>query len=471
MPKIKNVFLNKASVYLVGTLSTKMLNVLLVPIYAYFVSSEDLGDYDYVIAIANIITPIVYAVIWEAILRYCIRTNEKKDLEAYLSTAVLFFAMMNVAAIVVVFVISFFYKDIITLVLIMSFILVYGAASMWQYATRSLGENKRYVVAGISGSATFVVCNILFIAIYKLNYLGLSVSQIISQLVIVVVLESKVHLISRCKTKLFSKTKLKEMLAFSIPLVINNISLWIYLSGNKVIIQNFIGVADNGLYSFASRFSILISLFSTVISMAVIEESYSFNTLEEYKNRMSKLITIISKGYFSLSTLALPAIYILYTIAFKNTEYYSSSNYIYLLLLSALFTALSNNFGSSFQVTNNTKYISITTIMGAVVALVLSLLLVKPMGIYGVLIGGTIGPLVMMQTRAIYAKKSTGLALNWFNNIVILIVGVLVYFVLMTNKSLLVQTALFFAVAVFLIFEYRNEIRLLLSVMYKSKGD
>ena len=132
----------------------------------------------------------------------------------------------------------------------------------------------------------------------------------------------------------------------------------------RIIIKNMIGIMENGLYAFASKFSLIISLISMVVSMAVIEEAYSYNTIEEYKNKMSSLISIISKAYFGIIALAIPALYILYSIAFRQTGYYASVDYIFLLLQGALFTALSNNFGSAFQVTDNTKYIFLTTLAG-----------------------------------------------------------------------------------------------------------
>lgn len=67
--KIKNGFLKKTSIYFIGTLSTKMISVMLVPIYAYFVAVNDLSDYDYFATIASTLSPIVFAAIWEAILK------------------------------------------------------------------------------------------------------------------------------------------------------------------------------------------------------------------------------------------------------------------------------------------------------------------------------------------------------------------------------------------------------------------
>lgn len=451
-----NSIIKKMIIYFIGTLSSRMLSVLLVPIYAFFVKVEELGKYDYIIAIVNIIMPIVYVVIWESILKYFMKDRESNILEKYISTVVVFFSMITIVFILISIVIGLYIEDKWMVFWITIFSIVLGALYIWQFAARALGENKRYVKAGIWGSAILIICDFLFIVFYKLDFLALMLANIVSQVFVIVIIEQKIHLLRRVKLNLYDIKILRMMLYFSGPLVINNISLWAYSSGGRIIIQNTLGATENGLYSFASKFSILINLFSTVISMAVIEEAYSFKTMEEYRIKMTKLIFIISKAYLGLVLFALPAIYILYSIVFFNTGYYISVDYIFLLLMGTLFTALANNYGSAFQVTNNTKYISITTIVGAICALGISLLLVKLVGIYGVLIGNVIGSAVMMLTRAIFAKKATGLYISWEKNILYIVLLMVSFLVLFKNKNLIVQIIIFIVIFLFLCFDNRS---------------
>lgn len=471
MMKIRNAFIKKTLMYFVGTLSSKMLSVLLVPIYAYFVLPAELGTYDYITSIANIAMPIFFAAIWESILRYCIKKNDGVSPEVYIANALWFFSIITVLTIITTIILCLFLVNTVAIISSAVFMIITGAVYIWQFSARALGENQRYVTAGILSSVVLIVFDLIFILFSDLNYTGLLISYFVSQIFIIVAIECKAHLLLMYSKRYVSKDILKKMLKFSLPLVVNSVSLWFYSGGNKVIIQNYIGATENGLYSFASRFSLLISLLSTVISMAVIEESYSFTTIEAYKSRMSKLIALISKVYFSMITLALPAIYILYSVAFRNNAYYSSEDYIFLLLLTALFMALSNNFGSSFQVTDNTKYIAATTIAGAVVSLGVSLLLVKSMGIFGVLIGGALGPFVMMLARAIFAKKVTGLSHNWLNSILIFGVDVGVYFILKSNKDIGIQIALFALAIVFVAYQFKIELLQFIGKIRMKYGD
>lgn len=454
-----NSFIKRIGLYFVGNLSSRLLSVLLVPIYAYFVTADNLGEYDYIGALASIISPIIYFAIWEAVLRFCMMARSSSERNVILSNIITFSTFISVISFVCIFFIYCFHGGSNVLWYTMLMVIVQGLVSVWQYSARSLGHNKQYVIAGVTSSAAIIIIDIVFSLIARLDYKMLCISYLSSQIISIIILEYKTRLIPKIKIKLLDYKLLRKFFAFTIPLVINNVSLYFYNSGSKIIIKQYIGSYENGLYSFASKFSLIISLFSTVLSMAVVEESYTYKTISEYKDKMGKILNFISKGYFCLILLALPSIYILYTIAFVKTEYYQSSDYIFLLLLSALFSSLSNTIGSAFLVTNKTKYISITTISGAAFSLLVSILFVERIGIYSVLIGNALGTMIMMVERFFYAKKSTGLSMNWKLNILISLICFLEYIMLILFKNLGIQL-LIFVLAIFcdLIF-YKRELK------------
>lgn len=460
--------LKKMSIYFIGTLSTRILSTLLIPIYAYFVSATDLGEFDYIVAISSIVYPIAYLAIWEAILRYYIKQSDRLDREILLSTVVFLALLISFLLIFMSLFIALLLDFNLSIIFIVFFTVTQGITSVWQFSTRALSETKWYVISSIVGAVSIIGLEIIFISLGQLDYVALSISYLISQILVVVVLEFKIRLLKIVRIGKVSLSTIKKMLIFTIPLVINNVSLYLYNSGSKVIIRNYIGLRENGLYSFASKFSLLIGLFSTVVSMAVIEEAYSFTSLDEYKSKMSVIITKISKGYFSLIIMALPAIYTLYFVAFRNTEYYNSVDYIFLLLIGALFTALSNNFGSAFQVTDHTKYISLTTLLGAAVAIIASLLTVTKIGMYGVLISGAFGSFIMMLTRAIYANKSTGLSVSWIHFINLLLIALLEYVCLIIFDNFIVYITLFLISFFFVGMINKEEFKIIYNKIFKK---
>lgn len=464
-----NPFLKKVFIYFIGVFSTKILSLLLIPIYAYYVEESALGDFDYIVALVNIIAPLFYLTLWEAILKLCIKEDDDEIKNKILSNVVFYFFFVSIIAFFVFFVFLIVFNFDIKYFFILAVFVLCGATSLWQFAARALKKNRVYVASSIIGSITLIAVDVFFIKTSSLNFVGLCTAHILSQFVIFLVIELFIRLFFKVRFKYIDLKLFKSMVIFCFPLAINSISLWAYTSGSKIIIENFVGAAENGLYSFAAKFSILISLFSSILSMAVIEDAYSYESLEIYRIKMRKIIGFISKGYFCLIFLALPAIFILYEIAFKNTGYFKSAEYIYFLLLTALFTALSNNFGSSFQVTNKTKYILFTTIAGALVSIGLSFGLVSFLGIYGVLIGATIGSFLMMLLRAIYAYKATGLKISWLCNIFVFIFTGIEWFVYKIDNSVYIQIVMFAVAAIVIAFLYRAELSRLF-IFLKKRG-
>lgn len=453
---LKNGFVKKILIYFVGTLSSNLINVLLLPLYAYFVTASNLGDYDYILSIANMLVPILFLCIWESALKFGIKVLDDKDL--VFSNIVLLQLVLSILGLIIFGIIHALKITQVSLIMVLLFILIQGWAQVWQYSARAYGENRLYVIAGIAGSIAVVLIDVLFIIKGELNWVGLSVSHIISQFIIWVILEWKLKLLSKMKIKKASLDWIKRILAFSVPLVVNNVALWFYSGGIRLVIKNSLGAAETGMYSFASKFSVIITLCGAVVSMAFIEEVYGYRDMDEYRRKTSRMIAIISKAYFSIVFLALPAIYLLYSVAFKNTEYYLSSDYVLALLLSVLFTALSNSYGSAFQITNP-KYVAVTTVIGGAVAVLLSLCLVDYIGIYAILFASIVGPFIMMLLRAVYARKVTGVRVDWKVNILILTVTFLMAYILQLSRNIYIEIIALLSAFVGCVFFYRKEIR------------
>lgn len=73
--------IKKSGLYLIGNLSSKILTSLLVPIYAFYVTSADLGTYDYSHTIMNILIPILFISVWDAIIRFVLSEKNEREKE------------------------------------------------------------------------------------------------------------------------------------------------------------------------------------------------------------------------------------------------------------------------------------------------------------------------------------------------------------------------------------------------------
>jgi O-antigen/teichoic acid export membrane protein len=77
--------LRKSIIYLIGNFSAKILSSLIIPIYAVYLSSSALGEFDYIQTLMNIIGPIATVAIWESVLKFNldINSSEKNKRELF----------------------------------------------------------------------------------------------------------------------------------------------------------------------------------------------------------------------------------------------------------------------------------------------------------------------------------------------------------------------------------------------------
>lgn len=436
--KYKRLFF-KTFLYFIGNLSSKILTIALIPIYAFSIQPKDLGNYDYALTLMNIIVPIAFLAIWEAILKHVLTIESQEEKKKYINSAFMF---SFVATVFLIFLTSIMnrigFLNFENFILVQVMFIIYAYATILQYTSRALGKNKEYVYSGILSTIFNFIAALGFIYILDYGIYSLYFSYIIGQVSIVCFLGLKTNIFGMFHKKYFDIKYIKEMLCFSTPLVLNIISAWLITGFGRYIITNELGEISNGLYSFATKFSTLITTVGAVVSMAVIEEAIIGNTEEGFQSTFKETMNLVYKVFYSILICILPLIYIIY-FSFTNTEYMESINYVAILLLYALFQVIGTNIGSAFQALSKTKYQFITTGIGGVATVIISFAFIESLGIYSVLIGQVIGMAVVMITRYIFIRKMINVKFDLMKVFISMIYFVIIsYFFIESNFLILI---------------------------------
>jgi O-antigen/teichoic acid export membrane protein len=402
--------IKKAGLYFIGNMSAKLIAVILIPLYAFFVTSEDLGTYDYAQTVMNILVPIIYLSIWEAVLKYLLTNKEK--INEIIATSITYVGLVSILFVIVGFVYLKFTQN--KMILLIFLIMVsYIISYIWQYFARGFQENNIYVLASIVGAFTNFLLTVFFLCFLKLGIYSLFASFIIAQISIAVVIEIKCRFLKHLKLNNINPKLFKEMIKFSGPLVLNTLSYWFITGYGRLVITNTLGSKMNGLYSFANKFAMIITITGQVIAMALIEEAVlkAKNKSSELGSYFYKVLTILFRIFMSLIIIGVPVITILYQMI-KNTEYSESLKLIPFFLLYSTYNILALNVGSIFQAINKTKYLFTTTLIGAILTILISNLLINRMGIYGIAIGQIVGALGMLIARYYISNKQIYILLD-----------------------------------------------------------
>ena len=187
----------------------------------------------------------------------------------------------------------------------------YGLSTVWQYYARCLNKTKIYVQSSIIGAATNLIITAILICILKLKIEALFIANIFSNFMILSLIECKIKILRKVNIKQFNLKLLKKMLIFSVPLVINDISLWLITGFGKTIIQNVLGASANGMYAFANKFTIIVNFLGLILNKALTEEML-VSKREKVGKQFEKIMQELTEKVLVLLILCIPIIMIFY---------------------------------------------------------------------------------------------------------------------------------------------------------------
>lgn len=436
----KKRILKKTGLYFIGNLSTKLLSAILVPLYAFYVNSEDLGAFDYSQTLLNIIVPIAFICIWESVLKFILAEEDKLKIKKIMGSTTYFSIFVSLVLLILMNLYGILMKNEYMKYISLMF-MMYGISTIWQYYARAIKENRLYIKSAILGTTVNLLANIVMLCILHMNLDALYISYILSSFTIFAVIEFELKVIKNLNKNDFDIKILKKMLIFSIPLVVNTISIWLISGIGRVFITNYLGTEANGLYAFSNKFSVILTFIGTVTNMAIIEESIIVGKEEGFNSSFSNTMQLIFEKWIQLLILVIPAICIFYFMI-QNTEYYESKLYFPLVLIYTLFMNMSTNVGSIFQAIDKTKYVFWTTLLGGVITIIISWAGIKFIGIYAILIGQLLGALTMLIFRYFLVKKFTKMKIAWKNFIIYLSLFTIIS-VIALNVNIYINIVLF----------------------------
>ena len=157
----------KSLLYLIGNFSSKVLSSLLVPIYAFYVSTSSLGNYDYYLTIINIVSPLLFVSIWEAILRY-ILTEKNKDSNIINTCTAVGFSLVVGLGICIFGLLSYFITLDIVCIYFSLMLLFTSFSQVWQSFSRAFKHNNIYIFSSVVGTAVNLILNIIFICYFRM---------------------------------------------------------------------------------------------------------------------------------------------------------------------------------------------------------------------------------------------------------------------------------------------------------------
>lgn len=224
-------------IYFIGTFGSKLLIFFLLPLYSNYLSTEQYGNLNLITNLVPLIGPIFTLQITETIFRFlCTAKEEEKS--KYISNAV-FLLLFGLSLFVIIYIPLAIITKFEYTILFMAYFITNYLAIFLQQVLRGFGKNIDYSVTGIISTLSQLLINILMIkVIYEKSIL---LATTMGSIFIMIYTLFRIKFFKYINIKLISKTIIKEMLKYSLPLIPNQISWWFNDTVGLYILRFFVG--------------------------------------------------------------------------------------------------------------------------------------------------------------------------------------------------------------------------------------
>lgn len=373
----------------------------LLPVYTYFLSPQQLGEADLVVATVMLFVPIVSLSMADAVLRFCM---DAEPADKVLNSAmVVIYALFLI--LIVLWPFSKWFPLIHTYYMYFALLIFFQSLfSIFQQYIRAIGESKLFALSSIVSAIMLVTSMIACLKYFSMGIEGFLLAQVISVIIGTLFL----FIFGKIKIKItnFDFYLLKKMLAYSVPLIPNALTWWIMQLSNRFIINFFLGALYSGMYAVAVKLPSVINLISSIFFQA-----WQLSILEEKSDREEysrKVFLAFSIFLFIVISSFIAGTKVLSGVLF-SAAYSSVWKFIPFLFISSLFSSLAAFIATNYLVNKNTKFIFSTTLLGAIVNLVFSFILIPTMGLQGSSIAAMISFFATFVVRLWDSKLFIGL--------------------------------------------------------------
>ena len=408
MDKYKKLVSNTA-ILSIGTLASKVLVYLLLPLYTGCLSPAEYSAADLISQTANLLLPLLAVGMVDAIFRFAIDA-EKGETEKVFCVSTLMVAIGSVIALALIPIFEmtgFFagYSWLIPLYVIASNFHLSAA-----HFIRGQGKTKLFSVQGIICTALTIALNLLFLLAFDMGVLGYVLSVVLSDAIMTVFLYIKEGLWRYLVPSNFDRAILGKMVRYSVPMIPTTVFWWITNVADRYMIAYFDGDAINGLYAVAFKVPTLLILVSGIFSEAWQYSAVTDGNDGDRSGFFSRVFdSFQSIVFLGASCLVLMAKF--FSKILLAHSYYEAWQYMPVLIFATVFSSLVTFMSSVYVKHKRSVNSFVTAFIGASSNIVLNLLLIPKFSAQGAAVATLACYIIVYIIRSIdtqrYEKFST----------------------------------------------------------------
>jgi len=372
----------KTILYFANAIISAALGLLTTKIFSMYVDPTSYGIYSLVFQIYSLIVSLVFMIFSQSILRLYNQYEKENKLEILFNTyfvcyAFVFFVFIALCAIGIPLLCVFCKNNLYTILIILfaAMFMIDGVYNIQMSILRIKLKAFKELVGITTQSVIKIIVFLLCFFVFKLGVSSIVVGFICGFVFIVLFCVNEIKL-KRPIYKYYSKDTLKDILSFGLPLIGLPIINWALSYSDQLMIVGFCGQYNQGIYSMGYHVSYgIFSVLTSFLITAGHPQIVRIYEEENGKENATKYVRSLSVVYFLICIPALAA-FTAYGDLFIN--FFASNKYSESVLTCSaasygfVFAGYINYANKPWELTYNSKRITIYSLIGALLNIVLN---------------------------------------------------------------------------------------------------
>lgn len=398
-------------IFALGNIGSKLIVFFLVPFYTYYLTPDEYGVSDLVFTISQLAIPFFSIVIFDAVIRFALCYKERP--QDVLLVGVLVWFGGSILALACTPLVELYKTVAPWKWYITAYISVNMLVSIELNYLKAINKNLLYSIICILQTLSLALINIVLVAHFKLGIKGYLIAYIGANIIAAVIALLFGKIFKDIRKAKFDKGLAKQMITYSTPLILNNLSWWVIQSSDKLMLESMVSATALGIYTVASRIPSLITVFISIFQQAwgisSIKEMDSSNDKSFYNNVFRGYTFLAYLGGIGLCTIIKPFM----DIYVRSDSYGEVWRYVPLLIASAVFSAIAGYCGSMYGALKKSVNNMMTTLIAAIVNLIVNYVAILLVGLWGAMIGTVVAYLILAIIRIIDVERFVKIGIDW----------------------------------------------------------
>lgn len=377
----------------IGTFGSKLLVFLLMPLYTALLSPSQYGTAELITGTANLIMPFACVGITSGIFRFA--AEKGTDREGVFSSGMVLLGAGLCGTVLlgaVALCIGAAWRTEIFLVVL--YVLAADLQAVCAQYVRAVDRTRLFAVQGILNTLVTVGFNILFLMAFDLGVTGYVLSTVVGNLLTTAFLVVSARLWRVFRLSHVSRTAMRELFRFSLPMVPTTICWLITDLSDRYLVSWFCGEAVNGVYSAAYKIPTIVNLVSGIFMQA-----WQFSAVVQSADgeECSRFYSQVFRGFLSVIFIGSGGLILLSPWLCRlllNSAYHEAWRYMPTLLCSAALESVVSFLASVYMVRKKSMHSFLTAVAGTGLNLLLNFLFIPRTGTFGGALGAAIATLI-----------------------------------------------------------------------------